>query len=72
MHAALEQRLGTRVHLGTGRMSPVVVRTESWYDQERSLLRVRGYRDGRLLGDSTVPDAGNSFDAAMVGLRTGR
>ena len=29
-------------------------------------MRVRGYRDGRLLADSTVRAAGDSFDAAMV------
>jgi hypothetical protein len=66
MHVVLEQRLGTRMNLETGRLSPVLVRSESWYDRERSLLRVRGYRDGRLLADSTVRDAGNSLDAAMV------
>jgi hypothetical protein len=66
MHAVLEQQLGTRVNLETGRLSPVVVRSESWYDQERTLLRVRGYRDGRLLADSTFRDARDSFDAAMV------
>ena len=66
MHVVLEHRLGTRVHLETGRLSPVLVRSESWYDQERSLLRVRGYRDGRWLGASTFRAAGNSFDAAMV------
>ena len=66
MHLVLEQQLGTRVNLETGRLSPVLVRSESWYDQERSLLRVREYRDGRLLGDWTVRAAGNSFDAAMV------
>jgi hypothetical protein len=66
MHVILEQRLGTRVDLETERQSPVLVRSESWYDQERALLRVRAYRDGRLLADSTVRDAGYSFDAAMV------
>jgi hypothetical protein len=66
MHVILEQRVGTRVQLQTGRLSPVSVRSESWYDQERSLMRVRGYRDGRLLGDSTTRDAGQSLDAAMV------
>jgi hypothetical protein len=66
MHALLEQRLGTRVNLQTGRLSPVLVRSESWYDRERSLLRVRGYRDGRVLRDSTFRDAGDSLDAAMV------
>jgi hypothetical protein len=66
MHVVFEQRLGTRVHLETGRLSPVLLRSESWYDQGRALLRVRGYRDGRLLVDSTVRDAGNSVDAAMV------
>jgi hypothetical protein len=66
MHVVLEQLLGTRMNLETGRQSPVLVRSESWYDQERALLRIRGYRDGRLLADSTVRDAGDSFDAAMV------
>lgn len=66
MHAVLEQRMGTRVHLKTGRLSPVLVRSESWYDQERALLRVRGYRDGRVLGDSTFRDAGDSSAAWMV------
>jgi hypothetical protein len=66
MHAVLEQRLGTRVHLQTGRLSPVLVRSESWYDQERALLRVRAYRDGRVLGDSTFRDAGDSSAAWMV------
>jgi hypothetical protein len=66
MHVVLEQRLGTRMNLETGRLSPVLVRSESWYDRERSLLRVRGYRDGRLLADSTVRAAGDSIDAAMV------
>jgi hypothetical protein len=66
MHVILEQRVGTRVQLETGRVSPVSFRTESWYDQERSLLRLRGYRDGRLLADSTFRDTGESLDAAMV------
>jgi hypothetical protein len=66
MHVVLEQRVGTRVHLETGRLSSVPVRSESWYDQERALLRVRGYRDGRLLADSTVRAASDSLDAAMV------
>jgi hypothetical protein len=66
MHVILEQRLGTRVQLATGRLSPVSVRSESWYDQERSLMRVRGYRDDRLLADSTFRDTGESLDAAMV------
>lgn len=66
MHVMFELRLGTRVHLRTGRLSPVVLRSESWYDRERGLLRVRGYRDGRSLGDSTVRDTGDSLDAAMV------
>ncbi len=66
MHAVLEQRLGTRVNLETGSLSPVLVRSESWYDEERALLRLRGYRDGRLLADSTFRDAGDSLDAAMV------
>jgi hypothetical protein len=73
MHVVLEQRLGTRVHLQTGRRSAVLVRSESWYDQERALLRVRAYRDGRVLGDSTFRDAAVSSDAWMVvELRTGR
>jgi hypothetical protein len=66
MHVVLAQRVGTRVHLETGRLSSVPVRSESWYDQERALLHVRGYRDGRLLADSTVRAAGDSLDAAMV------
>ena len=66
MHVKLEQRLGTRVNLETGRLSPALVTSESWYDQGRSLLRVRGYRDGHLLTDSTTSDPGESLDAAMV------
>jgi hypothetical protein len=66
MHVIVEQRLGTRMELETGRLSPVLVRTESWYDQERSLLRVRAYGDGRLLGDATGRDTGDSFDTALV------
>jgi hypothetical protein len=66
MHVVFEQRLGTRVDLKTGSARPVLLRSESWFDQERGLLRVRGYRDGRLLGDATVRDAGDSLDVAMV------
>jgi hypothetical protein len=66
MHVILEQRLGTRVDLENERQSPVLVRSESWYDKERSLFHIRAYRDGRLLVDSTTRDVGQSFDAAMV------
>jgi hypothetical protein len=66
MHVVFEQRLGTRVHLETGRMSPVRFRSESWYDEGRALLRIRGYRDGRLLADATVRDADDSLSAVMV------
>jgi hypothetical protein len=66
LHALLEYRYGEWVELRTGRPKQLLLRTEAWYDEERQLFRSRGWRGGRLLGDVTVDEAGDSLDAAMV------
>ena len=66
LHAVLEYRYGEWVELKTGRPKQLLARSEAWYDEERQLLRGRGWRAGRPFGDVTVDEAGDSFDAAMV------
>jgi hypothetical protein len=66
LHAVLEYRYGEWVELKTGRPRQLLARSEAWYDEERELFRSRGWRGGRLIGDVTVDEAGDSFDAAMV------
>jgi hypothetical protein len=66
LHGVLEFRFATQVNLKTGRSRPVPLRIESWYDEERELLRTRAWRQGQLLGDTTSRDAGDSFEAAIV------
>jgi hypothetical protein len=67
LHAVLEYRYGEWVELKTGRPRQLLLRTEAWYDEERQLFRSRGWRGGRLLGDVTVDEAGDSFETTMVG-----
>src|SRR5215217_4602765 len=66
LHAVLEYRYGEWVELKSGRPRQLLARSESWYDEERQLFRSRGWRGGRPVGDVTVDEAGDSFDAAMV------
>jgi hypothetical protein len=66
LHAVLEYRYGEWVELETGRPKQLLLRTEAWYDEGRQLLRIRAWRGERLHSDTTVDEAGNSFDAAMI------